>query len=76
MSLTLSLVDQSTQRAHIYFSEIPFHVQSFPLAFLLEYDSSCLLLLTVLLVLIQKLLPFLLFPKYVNLALKWMDQNC
>lgn len=62
---------------HIYFTELPFHVQSVPLAFLIEYDSSfSSASLTVLVASLQKPLPFLLSPKCTNLPLRWMDQNC
>ena len=65
---------------HIYFTVLPLHVQSLSLASLLQYDPSFFWFfstsLTVLLVLLQKPLPFLLSPKCINLALRWMDQNC
>lgn len=61
---------------HIYFIELPFHVQSVPLALLIEYDSSFYSAsLTVLVVSLQKPLPFLPSPKCINLPLRWMDQN-
>ena len=71
---SLPLVD------HIYFTELLLHVQSISLASLLQYDSSFFFFFSCFSYytfdFTSKAPTLSSIPKCINVALRWIDQNC